>query len=438
MRTRIKYLCFLGIALFAFVLSACADGGSDGNTGKLALSTTDVPEGDVLSLEITVDSAVLTRSDETTVALLDKPDRMEIVSLQGFVKPMTIKEIPEGNYTKITLALSNPELVVRNPFNPANPIEVPVTFSSPSVELDLNLSVSPGSSTHLMLDFDLASSVANINADTTQQVLTPVFLAPQAVTKPEEVEDMIGTVVSIGSNSFVFRPIGSQTDLTISVTTDTEFEDFEGRTQGNTFASLQVNDVIEVDGEISAATFVAEKVELKDENEDDLEGVILATPADGFTLLVRQGPLACIGKTVSVTVNGSTQFEADADVTLPASLNFASTADLTVGQKVEVDLIGTVDCVLEAPTALAEEVELKKQAIEARVQAVGTSTITIPGSGLLDGASITIQVSGETELDDIENLASLAVNTKIRAKGLLLKDASGNLIILAEEVKDRT
>lgn len=440
---RTTYSFVWGILFFVATLYGCGGGGGadggGGSTGKLALSATDAPASDVLSLEITVDSAVLTRSDGTTTALLDAPDRMEIVSLMGFVKPMSVKDIPNGDYTKITLNLSSPELVLRDPLAPAAPIAVPVTLSASSVELDINLTVASGSSTHLLLDFDVASSVANIAATTNPQSLTPVFKAPLAVAGKEEIDGMAGVVVAVQSDRFTFRPFDSQATLEISVNAETEFEDFMDQGRPEAFSSLQVNDQIEIEGYLLGATLVATEIELMDEDEDSLEGVILAIDSGSFTLLVRDGPSACIGKAATVAVNTGTLFEPDQDAPPPTGFQFTAFADLGVGQKVDVDVAHieggtTLNC--EAPSVVAAEIELEVGAMEATVTNIDTviPSFTVNGAGLLDGKSIVVRVDGETELKDIA-LGPDMINLPVRIKGLLFYDRFGNMLIVAEEGK---
>jgi hypothetical protein len=265
-----------------------------------------------------------------------------------------------------------------------------------------------------------------------------------------EFEDEVGLVVSVNATdlTFVFEPFSSCQVITITTDTATVFEEFDPL--ANDFASLQANQIVEVDADLRVdGTFLAEKVEFEDDAmEDELEGLIVSLtrntgPSQDSFDLVLFDVAPCTANlpaddifTVNVsTTPGVVDFRIDEDdLTIDPAL-FDGPEDLEVGQKVDVDPVEA----LGTDPITAEKIKLEDQTIRGTVNGSPTAPNfeLSPGSSLFTDPdnSITVRTSLDTRFDDLPlGVASLLVNQPVRVKGLLFRDLAGELIFEAKRV----
>ena len=463
-----------GLLVFALVLLAagCSGGGTvpppgqgpGALSGSLALFGQDAPLDNLVKFEITVTGITLNPGN-VQVSLPAGGVRLELTSLQITTDLIRLDQnIPAGTYTSVDLTLANPEIKFRDETTGAivelEGTQLPLQTSS--VTINVSFSIAQGQLTALLFDFDLRALVVtdasgNITGiDPTGNITVSLVNVAGDV---GEFEDEIGRVVSVNAtdSTFDFEPFSSCQQVTITTDTATVFEEFAPL--ANAFASLQVDQIVEVDADLRVdGTILAEKVEFEDDAmEDEIEGLIVEIPAgarDAVTGAVSQFKLVlfdvapCTASlpaddifTVNVPTDGSVRFRIDEDDLSVDPALFDGPEDLEVGQKVDVDpAVADVSTITSATPITAEKIKLEDQTIRGTVNGSPTAPNfeLSPGSSLFTDPdnSITVRTSSVTEFDDSLPLgvASLLVNQPVRVKGLLFRDLAGELIFEAKRV----
>ena len=459
-----------GLLVFALVLLAAGCSGSSTDpppgqgsgalSGSLALFGQDAPLDNLVKFEITVTGITLNPGN-VQVSLPAGGVRLELTSLQITTDLIRLDQnIPAGTYTSVDLTLANPEITFRDETTGAivelEDTQLPLQTSS--VTINVSFSIVQGQLTALLFDFDLRAMVITDAGGNITGVNPSGNIAVSLVNVAGDVgefEDEIGRVVSINAtdSTFDFEPFSSCQQVTITTDTATVFEDFAPL--ANVFASLQVDQIVEVDADLRVdGTFLAEKIEFEDDAmEDEIEGLIVEIPAgarDAVTGAVSQFKMVlfdvapCTATlpaddifTVNVsTTPGVVDFRIDEDDLSVDPALFDGPEDLEVGQKVDVDPVEA----LGTNPITAEKIKLEDQTIRGTVNGspAAPNFELSPGSSLFTDPdnSITVRTSSVTEFDDSLPLgvASLLVNQPVRVKGLLFRDLAGELIFEAKRV----
>ncbi|MCH7986748.1 MAG: DUF4382 domain-containing protein [Acidobacteria bacterium] len=459
-----------GLLVFALVLLAAGCSGSSTDpppgqgsgalSGSLALFGQDAPLDNLVKFEITVTGITLNPGN-VQVSLPAGGVRLELTSLQITTDLIRLDQnIPAGTYTSVDLTLANPEIKFRIssgtcPDGSAGPIcEVEPPLQTSSVTINVSFSIVQGQLTALLFDFDLRAMVITDAGGNITGVNPSGNIAVSLVNVAGDVgefEDEIGRVVSVNAtdSTFVFEPFSSCQQVTITTDTATVFEDFAPL--ANAFASLQVDQIVEVDADLRVdGTFLAEKVEFEDDTmEDEIEGLIVSLtrntgPSQDSFDLVLFDVAPCTATlpaddifTVNVsTTPGVVDFRIDEDDLSVDPALFDGPEDLEVGQKVDVDPVEA----LGTDPITAEKIKLEDQTIRGTVNGspAAPNFELSPGSSLFTDPdnSITVRTSSVTEFDDSLPLdvASLLVNQAVRVRGLLFRDLAGELIFEAKRV----
>ncbi|MCH7766745.1 MAG: DUF4382 domain-containing protein, partial [Acidobacteria bacterium] len=386
-----------GLLVFALVLLAAGCSGSSTDpppgqgsgalSGSLALFGQDAPLDNLVKFEITVTGITLNPGN-VQVSLPAGGVRLELTSLQITTDLIRLDQnIPAGTYTSVDLTLANPEIKFRDETTGAivelEDTQLPLQTSS--VTINVSFSIAQGQLTALLFDFDLRAMVITDAGGNITGVNPSGNIAVSLVNVAGDVgefEDEIGRVVSINAtdSTFVFEPFSSCQQVTITTDTATVFEDFAPL--ANAFASLQVDQIVEVDADLRVdGTFLAEKVEFEDDAmEDEIEGLIVEIPAgarDAVTGAVSQFKMVlfdvapCTATlpaddifTVNVsTTPGVVDFRIDEDDLSVDPALFDGPEDLEVGQKVDVDPVEA----LGTDPITAEKIKLEDQTIRGTV-----------------------------------------------------------------------
>ncbi|MFB3126079.1 MAG: DUF5666 domain-containing protein [Candidatus Acidiferrales bacterium] len=466
-----------GLLVFALVLLAAGCSGSSTTpppgqapgalSGSLALFGQDAPLDNLVKFEITVTGITLNPGN-VQVSLPAGGVRLELTSLQITTDLIRLDQnIPAGTYTSVDLTLANPEIKFRDETTGAivelEDTQLPLQTSS--VTINVSFSIAQGQLTALLFDFDLRAMVITDAGSNITGVNPSGNIAVSLVNVAGDVgefEDEIGRVVSVNAtdSTFVFEPFSSCQQVTITTDTATVFEDFGKATPplADAFASLQVDQIVEVDADLRVdGTFLAEKVEFEDDAmEDEIEGLIVEIPAgarDAVTGAVSQFKLVlfdvapCTATlpaddifTVNVsTTPGVVDFRIDEDDLSVDPALFDGPEDLEVGQKVDVDpAVADVSTITSATPITAEKIKLEDQTIRGTVAApIATLAFDlVPAATLFSDSSITVQISlAETEFDDLPGgINDLFIGKAVRVRGLLFRDLAGELIFEAKRV----
>ncbi len=458
-----------GLLLSALVLLAAGCSGSSTDpppgqgsgalSGSLALFGQDAPLDNLVKFEITVTGITLNPGN-VQVSLPAGGVRLELTSLQITTDLIRLDQnIPAGTYTSVDLTLANPEIKFRDDTGAIVELEdTQLPLQTSSVTINVSFSIVQGQLTALLFDFDLRAMVITDAGGNITGVNPSGNIAVSLVNVAGDVgefEDEIGRVVSINAtdSTFDFEPFSSCQQVTITTDTATVFEDFAPL--ANVFASLQVDQIVEVDADLRVdGTFLAEKIEFEDDAmEDEIEGLIVEIPAgarDAVTGAVSQFKMVlfdvapCTATlpaddifTVNVsTTPGVVDFRIDEDDLSVDPALFDGPEDLEVGQKVDVDPVEA----LGTNPITAEKIKLEDQTIRGTVNGspAAPNFELSPGSSLFTDPdnSITVRTSSVTEFDDSLPLdvASLLVNQAVRVRGLLFRDLAGELIFEAKRV----
>ncbi len=416
-------------------------------TGSVLVQMRDAPLDNLVKFEIKV-TGIQLNSAEGNVQALPEPVEIELTSLQLTNRVIRLAtNIPARNYTGVTLTFSEPEIeYCPDPPTPCNDQtiqEANPPLQNGTVTVNTNLTVEQDKVIGLLVDFDLqASVVTDANGNITAINPTLLVSVQNLNTEAEDEFEEEGRVVSIdtANSKFVFEPFGSCQQTEISANAETQFENFDEQGLANSFSSLAVNQVLEVNGDIqSDGTVRAHEVELEEEIEtDEAEGIVLSvdTGAGQFMLVWHElAPCSATGLTgdiITVTLdpNNPPQFDIDEDDLIVNPDLFSELGDLTPGQHVEVDgeLVGL--------NITAQKLQLEEQTIRGTVTGV-TPPVNFefdPASDLFVDQSITVETSAQTGFEGVAGVTSLQAGQEIRVKGLLFLQA-GELLFVAKQVE---
>jgi len=176
----------------------------------------------------------------------------------------------------------------------------------------------------------------------------------------------------------------------VVVTSETVFENF------SSLDELAIGDMVQVEGSIDGTTVIAETIELKIHNDEEITfaGQITEFTADGFILQTGMG-------TVQVVVTSETVFE-----------NFSSLDELAIGDMVQVE--GSID----GTTVIAATIELKTHSDEEITFAGQITEFTADGFILQTGmGTVQVVVTSETVFENFSSLDELAIGDIVQVEG---------------------
>ncbi|MBI1750311.1 MAG: DUF4382 domain-containing protein [Acidobacteria bacterium] len=415
----------------------------------------------ILSFQVTVTGAVL---QPGSVSLLSAPVKFEMKQLETETALLSSLDLPAGTYTSISVTFSNPEVTFMN--NTPAPIMMGGTpcavgavcefKNMPMGQSSVNYSGAPfpitvaaNTPVGMLLDVDVLNSLAG-NMGSMTPVMTMMNMAPkQGTGEFEDMEDVVGKVTAkdAANNQFTLQVTSGVTSMTIKVdttpNTGTQF-DFSDLGQPNTFASLAVGQVLEVDIKMMPdKTLLARKVKFEDDDvEEELEGVIVKlSGVTGFDMVLMHEsidvPGIAPGNVVTINLLSGWRTKVD-DGGLPVSgLSFNGASDLMVGQVVEIERKSTPT---GTPPAIdTDKVKLKKSVFTAKVKAkLNATDFTVDNlPGIFGGISqIEVRTSTQTEFSNTTGVAPLAVGDKVSLRGLLFKTV-GDPVLVAKKVRKR-
>ncbi len=423
-------------------------------SAPVTVSMRDTPPSGVtiLAFEITVTGAQLqpSSSSQAAVSLLNAPVEIELKQLETETAFLNTAPAPPGTYSGITLTFANPEMTILDTtgqfcggqtvcqLHPTlNATTATVTAPTAPFPLTLNDNTPVG----LVVDFNLNASVQS-NLSVTPQVSFTQVPALQPSGELEKFEDVLGQVTAIGNNQFTLKEFFSGQSLTVAVTSNTQFEDFdEAGCAANNFSCLKVGQVVEVDLSLnSSGQFVAVKVHLEENpNEELAEGTVVSINAaqNTFNMVVLdEVPDIAglgVGIPVTVTVQSGASFSVNTDgATLPAGVSFNGLSDLLPGQRVRLRVLA----VASSGTGLAvttDRVRLTDTQLTGTVATVAPPNFVVNQlSALFTTAGINqiqVQTSSATEFEGVNGVSGLTAGDRVSLRGLLFKTASDPLLV---------
>ena len=456
----------LGLSLIVLLaltmLSGCGGNLSSQSTqqqqksGTVVMTGQDSPIPSVLSFQVKIDSITLgTGVSNGTVTggqTLATNATVDFARFLGLRTLLGLQSVSAGTYSVAQIVLENPVISVLNLGPPPSVSTQTLPFSATgSNPLTLTIPLNPGMTVGnnglagVTMHFDLRSSmVTDTNGNITSVNPVITFRALQVPSDPDwEIDELRGTVMSVSApNSFVLqRPDGRQ--FTIDVKTQT---DYEGVASG--ISNLQDGTLVDVSGQAQQdGSILADSVESYTTNHEFVEGIVLATnpasgAATGLTLLVRdQIPVVqgiSIGNTANVAVSNATDFDIY-HLNLPITQFLFNDSMMVAGQAVVVG--GTVDNSTNPPTLDANRVVLHRQGIDGQAVAgtinLNTGTFQLQNNGFWGyvlSAPIPVVTTGFTQFINVSGLSAITPSMQLRVTGLVLRDGSGNPVLVAGRV----
>jgi hypothetical protein len=274
----------------------------------------------------------------------------------------------------------------------------------------------------------------------------------------EEVDEVEGQVTAVGSNQFSLMNKRSEQSFTITVDSNTTFQDFErtGCTANpEDISCLKVGQVLNVDlSGNGTGAMLAKRVEFEeDASRQEIKGTITVVDSTTqFHMVVFNEEPAISGisegSPVVVTIDPNAVFQLGREEMGEhggfsiAGLSFASGADLLVGQDVQIRP-GTVSSSGSATTVTTNLVRLWPSQITGQVGTInsGNGSFTLTGlSPLFTDATppiTTINVMTLSDMDfmDFSGLGSLTAGSAVSVKGLLF-NTSGTPTLITRTMRE--
>jgi len=439
-----------------------------GNGVPVSLSIRDTPPNGVAVLffeaSITGVSLQPTDSKKSAVSLMNAPVEVEFEHLQTDTAFLSLGSAAPDDYQSATLTFGNAVLTIVNhsgmPINGCNDnsvCELKPSFNPTTTTVTgtpFPITISQNSVVGIELDFDVAASVqSDLSINPTVTVKNLIQRDDSDETQEMEKADEIdGKVMTLGTNQFTLTNESSGQSFTITVDSNTVYEDFDrsGCTASPAdFSCVQAGQILDV--ELSGngmGSMLAKRVEFEeDANHQVLKGTITSVDSTTqFHMVVFNEEPAVTGidegspVTVSIAPNavfevGREEMGEDGGFDM-SGFSFSSGADLLVGQDVQIRP-GTVSSSGGQTTVTTDLVRLWPSQISGQVsnidQSSGNFTLT-PTSPLFTGAMppiTTINVvtlSNMTE-EDFSGLGSLTVGNTVSVKGLLFNTSPAPTLV---------
>ncbi len=438
----VLFVCLLGLAGCSGSNNMTPPPGS----ATVSLTARDTPPAGagILSFEVTLTGAIL--NPGAADLLNGKTPRIEVEQLETDAAFLNTAKVAPGTFTSISLTFSNPEVTFQNntgaplagcavgavcEIKPTGPLTSMFTFPGsgiaigPNSGMGLQVDINP----NVILQADMSVNFSLSGATTVTQ------LAVQPNNELEELNDIRGTVQNLDMTNQKFDLKTIAGTFTITTNANTEFE--FGACVANNFTCLANGLVVEVDAMLqTSGAFLAKKIELEDQVEDDeIEGVIFKIDDPTHFELAVLDELhnitnVSIGNPVIVTLNGA-HFEVDADVlTVPSALLSAfdgatDTSQLIPGQVVEIRLTAPAN---PGPpiTVTTDRVRLRMTQFTAQVSITGSPNFTVNNlpSFFTPASSVHVQTQSATEFEGVAGASALAIGDTVSLKGLLFAGAT--------------
>jgi hypothetical protein len=393
---------------------ACG-GGSGGSQQQSAqmqqvlITVGDDPASRIVSFSVTVESLKLIPTSGSPVAVVSSPITIELTQLAGTAFPLGSANIPQGTYKGAQITLSHPQMVMVDPAT-GNPVQKPLPEGPVTFTVFFNPAVTVGD-TPLNIHFDV-NMLGSVTIDAAGNVtFTPKVtgLVPTPAPGDLPIRRVMGTVTSVGTNSFTMTTLFGQKSITFFTSAATQFlGGISSLSQMQAGMLAVVDATLQSDGTPLALVVAAKMLPVPGVIPVGLEGIVLRVSSDltYFQMVVQGGigPMIAAAKPgmlMTISVNSNTVWNIDNGVDL-SGLPFTPTfnaSTLKPGQRVRVASIYNVMSVTAgtmmgtmpvAALLTAQKVELVQQGLFGVVSNYDSSTsqftLTVP----LDGALSTL------------------------------------------------
>lgn len=429
---------------------------------QVSISLHDMPPTGVtmLSFQATVTGISM---QPGSVSLLNSPMTLEMSQLQAMSAYMGTVSVPAGNYTAMTVTLTNPRMTFQNNTggtmggmmgggNCANGqvCQLTPTMMASSVNITgspFPLTVQANTPFSLQMDFDLLDSMqSNMSMNPVMtSMMQPMGTGSNML---DEMDDMIGQVSSVDApnNQFKMSFVQGMPSMTITADNTTTFEDFDSIGKTNNMAGIAQGQIVLVKMQLMAGGALhASKIRFESNKPQVMDGMIVAinNPTQFDMVITNEAPAfqgASVGDVVRMNVQVGTMFDID-DMDMPVSgMSFAAATDMMIGQMVQAE--PTSALVPGTPPQLnTNHLRLMKTWMTAKVASkIDANTFTVnnlPGMfGAAGISSMKISTSMQTGFDNVTSASALNVGDAVSIRGPMFL-ASGQPTMLASKVQKR-
>jgi hypothetical protein len=428
------------------------------NGVPMSLTIGDTPPNGVgvMFFEASITGATLQPSDSTkpAVSVLSAPTEVEFGHLQTDTAFVSLANVTPDTYSSMTLTFGNAELTIVNHSGAAigscanNAVcQMTPSFATSTAMLSgapFPITIDMNSVVGIKLDLNVNSSIQNDLS--VKPVVTIAHLRQRRDAdedqEMEQIDELHGQVTAVGSNQFTLMNRRSGKSFTVNVDTNTVFEDF-GRAgctvTPQDFSCIKMDQIVEVRlSENGMGTMLAKRVEfVENASQLPLKGTITSVDSSSqfhMVVFLEEPAVNGIseGSPVAVTIASNATFQVgmeemgDDGGFAMLGFNFASPADLMVGQDVQIRP-GMVTTTGGVTTITTDLVRLWPSQITGQVGSVnsGMGTFTLTNlSPLFTGATppvntINVQMLSFMDFEDFPNQAQLTVGYTVSVKGLL-------------------
>ena len=420
-----KVISCLGPILFvAIVLAGC--GGSMSSTqtplgtnmAQVSLTIHDNPPTGVtvLSFEIEVTGAALQRGDSSSsqpVSMLSVPEDIELKHLQTESALLASRSVPTGTYSGLMVSFANPRMTIQNQtgatltlgtqtcsdqqvceFDPKLN-QSSVTVQAPTTPFPITLAMN--SPLVLKMDFNIDTSIQQSDLSITPTISVVQLPPPNSSGGNQGDEDMelIGQVASIDQtmHTFTIQSGMNGPSFTISADSTTQF-DFGTSCSAENFSCLQTGQIVKVDAKMKPdGSLLAFEVKFfQPPNQMSFAGTVTSVNtvntvnmgASSFQIVLFDeesfgggDEMGSFSMGAPLTINLASQATFSIDTSgfmFPSGLNFASTADLMVGQEVRLHPTGAPTGTPPNLMVTVDQVQLEPSRVTGTVTAVNTGS----------------------------------------------------------------
>lgn len=459
LRNRALFFCLLCVAAI-LPLGACNGHGGGGgiqfgggNTPVLVMMS-DTGSNQVIEFHATVSSLQLVNAG-TPSTLVSTSTPVEFTHLAGTSAPFAQATAVQGTYDTVSVTLTNVSLTFIGASGVVKHASSSQTFTVTPALTSGAVGTTP---MVLTLDVNVASSVA-IDATDNVTFNTPVVLASLA-TVPSTIssetvangafQDVDGTVVSVGSSSFVFARAQMSGNVTVNTGSSTTFTSPTGTALAG-LSSLSAGQVVEVNGLTGTdGSLQATGVEVEESASSGLEtqGIITSGASPTFSTLFNiaatenstAGSAApALGGPLAISTGVSTGFAVDTDQVSTTGFTFVFDAThMALGQNIEADTTAP-----SSTAFTADRLKLQQQALQGTVANTSTEptgtlvTLTLPADSFLTLLTkSTLNPTGVTTINVHQTSATFVPTglnviggTAVRVRGLMFWDGTNYQLI---------
>ena len=471
-----RIIPFALVLLSCTILAACGGSMNTMNQSSgvpMSLTIGDTPPSGaaVLFFEALITGASLQPSDSSkpAVSVLSSPVEIEFGHLQTDRAFLSLANVTPDTYASLKLTFGGAQLTIVNHSGAAigscanNTVcQLTPSFNPSSVTLSsapFPITMDANSVFGIKLDFNLNTSIRT-DLSINPAVTIAQVIHREAADEDKEMEDLDeveGQVTALETNQFTLMNRRSGKSFMIDVDSNTVFEDF-GRAgctaSPQDFTCVKMDQILEVNlSENGAGTMLAKRVEFEeDASKEAIKGTI--TSVDSSTqfhmVVFREEPDVngiSEGSPVAVTIAPNATFQVGmAEMGENGgfsflNFSFASSADLMVGQDVQVRP-GTVTTTSGVTTITTDLVRLWPSQITGQVGTINSANGTFALtnlSPLFTGATppvttITVQTLPFMTFEDFPNHTSPAVGDTVSVKGLLF-NTSGTPTLVTRTIR---